>query len=193
MYKIVMVIYMKEKNNKIIVIINTIAIFLSMFLFSFIYEKLPNFLTAALFPVNESLFEHLKLMFTSFVLVSLITYVVLKIKDIKVNNYFLATFVSVISNIGLFFLIYLPLYNHFGENLILTMSLYFIVLVISEYIFYLIITKFKHQDIYNIISLILLPALWCLLIYFTFNPRRTDFFFDTVSEKYGINIHVTND
>lgn len=188
-----MVIYMKEKNNKIIVIINTIAIFLSMFLFSFIYEKLPNFLTAALFPVNESLFEHLKLMFTSFVLVSLITYIVLKIKDIKVNNYFLATFVSVISNIGLFFLIYLPLYNHFGENLILTMSLYFIVLVISEYIFYLIITKFKHQDIYNIISLILLPALWCLLIYFTFNPRRTDFFFDTVSEKYGINIHVTND
>lgn len=193
MYKIVMVIYMKEKNNKIIVIINTIAIFLSMFLFSFIYEKLPNFLTAALFPVNESLFEHLKLMFTSFVIVSLITYVILKIKDIKVNNYFLATLISVLVNIGLFFLIYLPLYNHFGENLILTMSLYFIVLVISEYIFYLIITKFKHKDIYNLISLILLPILWCLLIYFTFNPRRTDFFFDTVSEKYGINIHVTND
>ena len=43
-----------------------------------IYEKFPNFLTASLFPVNESLFEHLKLMFIAFVLVSLITFVILK-------------------------------------------------------------------------------------------------------------------
>lgn len=184
---------MRYKNNKIIVIINTIAIFLAMFLFSFIYEKMPNFLTAALFPVNESLFEHLKLMYTSFVIISSITFIVLKVKKIKINNYFLATLISVLFNIGLFFLIYLPIYNRFGENLVFTMALYLITLIISEYIFYLITTKFSHRDIYNAISIVLLPVFWCLLIYFTFNPPRTDFFFDPIEEKYGLNYHVTND
>lgn len=177
---------MRYKNNKRIVIINTIAIFLCMFLFSFIYEKFPNFLTASLFPVNESLFEHLKLMYVTFVLISLITFIVLKIKKIKVNNYFLATLVSVIANILIFFLIYIPLYNRFGENLVMTMGLYLITLIISEYIFYKIITNLKHQTLFNSISLILLPAIWCLLIYFTFNPLETDFFFDPIEEKYGI-------
>jgi len=177
---------MRYKNNKKIVIINTIAIFLCMFLFSNIYNWLPNFLTAALFPVNESLFEHLKLMYVTFVLVSLITFIVLKVKKNKINNYFLATLVSVILNILLFFLIYLPLYNRFGENLVMTMGLYLITLIISEYVFYKITTEFKHQDLFNAISLILLPAIWCLLIYFTFNPIKNDFFFDPIEEKYGI-------
>ena len=173
------------KNNKKIVIINTIAIFLSMFLFSFIYNWFPNFLTASLFPVNESLFEHLKLIYTSFVIISLLTFLVLKLKKIKINNYFLATLSSVIVNIILFFLIYLPIYNRLGEGLIYTMIIYSITLVISEYIFYLIINK-HHLETINAISIILLPAIWCLLVYFTFNPMHTDFFFDPISETYGI-------
>lgn len=173
------------KNNKKIVIINTIAIFLSMFLFSFIYNWFPNFLTASLFPVNESLFEHLKLMYTSFVLISLLTLLVLKFKKIKVNNYFLAILISVIVNIVLFFLIYLPIYNRLGEGLIYTMIIYAITLIISEYIFYLIINK-HHLETINSISIIILPIIWCLLVYFTFNPIHTDFFFDPISETYGI-------
>ena len=43
------------KTNKKIIIIDTIAIFICMFLFHSIYNLIPNFLTAALFPVNESL------------------------------------------------------------------------------------------------------------------------------------------
>ena len=173
------------KNSKKIVIINTIAIFLSMFLFSFIYNWFPNFLTASLFPVNESLFEHLKLMYTSFVLISLLTLLVLKFKKIKVNNYFLATIISVIVNIVLFFLIYLPIYNRPGEGLVYTMIIYLITLIISEYIFYLIINK-HHLETINSISIIVLPIIWCLLVYFTFNPVHTDFFFDPISETYGI-------
>ena len=174
------------KNNKKIVIINTIAIFLSMFLFSFIYNWFPNFLTASLFPVNESLFEHLKLIYTSFVIISLLTFLVLKLKKIKINNYFLATLISVIINIILFFLIYLPIYNRLGEGLIYTMIIYSITLVISEYIFYLIINK-HHLETINAISIILLSTIWCLLAYFTFNPMHTDFFFDPISETYGIS------
>lgn len=181
---------MKEKNNKLIVIVNTIAIFFAMFLFSFMYEWFPNFLTAAIFPVNESLFEHLKLMFSSTMIVSLIVFFIFKLKHIKINNYFLGLFLSTLLQIVLYFIVYIPLYNHFGENLVIAMGLYLIVLIISEYSFYLIMTKIKNNDLYNAISTILLSISFFVLVYLTFNPRINDFFFDPIEEKYGINIYT---
>ena len=124
-------------NNKKVLFIETITIFLSMFLFHNIYNWFPNFLTASFFPVNESLFEHLKLMFTTQIIISLIIYLILKIKRIKFSNYLLGLLVSTIVTISLFFLIYLPIYNRFGENLFLTMSIYLITLIIGNIIFYL--------------------------------------------------------
>lgn len=181
---------MRYKNNKRIAIINTITVFLCMFLFHFAYDKIPNFLTAALFPVNESLFEHLKLMYVSQVLIGLIVFVVLKIKKIKINNYFFALLSSTLFNIILFFLIYLPIYNRYGEGLVFTMGIYLITLIVSQYLFYLITTKLKNQDILNAIAIILLPLIWCILVFLTFNPPHTDFFFDTKEEKYGIDQHL---
>ena len=177
---------MRYKNNKKIVIINTITIFLCMFLFSNIYKLFPNFLTAALFPVNESLFEHLKLMFVSQIIISLVVYLIFKLKKIKFNNYFLGLLLSTIFTIFLFFLIYLPIYNRFGEGLVYTMIIYLIVLIIGNYIFYLIMSKTKDKFLLNSISLVLISLIWIILIYFTFNPRNTDFFFDTIDEIYGI-------
>lgn len=176
---------MKDKNNKKIIIINTIAIFLTMFIFSNVYNLFPNFLTAAIFPVNESLYEHLKLMFVTQVLVSLITYFILKLKSIKVNNYLFALLISVVSVISLFFITYLPLYSRFGENLFLTMALYLIVLILGQYLFYLITTKLNHDFKLEIIAIILLSIIFIVLVYFTFNPIENDFFFDSISESYG--------
>ena len=62
---------------------------------------------------------------------------------------------------------------------------YLITLLISQYLFYL-ITIIKHRDIYNILSLIIIPFIWIVLVYFTFNPRHTKFFFDPIEEVYGI-------
>ncbi len=176
---------MRFKNNKMIMIIKSVAIFLSLFLFSFGYQKFPNFFTSLIFPVNESLFEHLKMIYTAEIIISLIIYIILKIKNIKINNYFLALLVSTIFNIGLFYLIYLPIYNRFGQNLIYTMILYFITLSISQYLFYLITLK-NHNSFYNILSIIIIPFLWIILIYFTYNPLETKFFFDPIKEIYGI-------
>ena len=176
---------MRYKRNLKIMIVKTIIIFLSLFLFSNVYKWFPNFLTACIFPVNESLFEHLKMIYMAEVIVSLIIYVILKIRKVKINNYFLALIISTIFNIILFYLIYLPLYNRFGQNLVFTMILYFITLCISQYIFYLITIK-KHNSFYNILSLIFLSLFWIILIYFTFNPIETKFFFDPIKEIYGI-------
>lgn len=172
-------------NNKKVLFIETITIFLSMFLFHNIYNWFPNFLTASFFPVNESLFEHLKLMFTTQILISLIIYLILKLKGIKFSNYLLCLLISTIVTISLFFLIYLPIYNRFGENLFLTMSIYLITLIIGNIIFYL-ISKRKHSYILNLISLVIISIIAVILIYFTFNPLKNDFFFDSIEEIYGI-------
>lgn len=172
-------------NNKKVLFIETITIFLSMFLFHNIYNWFPNFLTASFFPVNESLFEHLKLMFTTQIIISLIIYLILKLKRIKFSNYLLGLLVSTIVTISLFFLIYLPIYNRFGENLFLTMSIYLITLIIGNIIFYL-ISKRKHEFLLNEISLVIISIIAVILIYFTFNPLKNDFFFDSIEEIYGI-------
>lgn len=172
-------------NNKKVLFIETITIFLSMFLFHNIYNWFPNFLTASFFPVNESLFEHLKLMFTTQIIISLIIYLILKLKGIKFSNYLLGLLVSTIVTISLFFLIYLPIYNRFGENLFLTMSIYLITLIIGNIIFYL-ISKRKHEFLLNLISLVIISIIAVILIYFTFNPLKNDFFFDSIEEIYGI-------
>ncbi len=177
-------------NNKKVLFIETITIFLSMFLFHNIYNWFPNFLTASFFPVNESLFEHLKLMFTTQIIISLIIYLILKIKRIKFSNYLLGLLVSTIVTISLFFLIYLPIYNRFGENLFLTMSIYLISLIIGNIIFYL-ISKRKHEFLLNLISLVIISIIAVILIYFTFNPLKNDFFFDSIEEIYGIKNQKT--
>ena len=99
-----------KHNNKKIIIIKTIAIFLSLFLFSNMYRWIPNFVTATIFPVNESLFEHLKMIYTCEIIVSLIIYLILKYKNIKIYNYFLALLIGTVFDIILFYLIYLPIY-----------------------------------------------------------------------------------
>lgn len=172
-------------NNKKVLFIETITIFLSMFLFHNIYNWFPNFLTASFFPVNESLFEHLKLMFTTQIIISLIIYLILKLKRIKFSNYLLGLLISTIVTISLFFLIYLSIYNRFGENLFLTMSIYLITLIIGNIIFYL-ISKRKHKFLLNLISLVIISIIAVILIYFTFNPLKNDFFFDSIEEIYGI-------
>ncbi|MBR3660285.1 MAG: hypothetical protein IKN63_00080 [Bacilli bacterium] len=179
---------MRYDNNKKIMIIKTIIIFLSLFLFSFGYRWMPNFISSLIFPVNESLFEHLKMIFNAEIIVSLMIYLVVKKKNIKVNNYFTALLLSTLFNIILFYLIYLPIYNRFGSNLIMTMTIYFITLCISQYLFYLICNK-DHNKFYNKISLIVIPLIWLILIYFTYNPLRTEFFFDPIDEIYGIPVN----
>lgn len=171
--------------NKKVLFINTIIIFLSLFLFHNIYNLFPNFLTSFLFPVNESLFEHLKLMFTSEIIISLITLLILKLKNIKFSNYILGLLIGVIVTISLFFLIYLPIYNRYGENLILTMTIYLITLIVGNIIFYL-ISKRKHNYLINSISLVIIIVITGILGYLTYNPVKTPFFFDSINEIYGI-------
>ena len=172
--------------NKKILFINTIIIFLSLFLFHNIYNLISCSITAFLFPVNESLYEHLKLMVISEFIIGLITYLILKLKKIKFSNYISGLLIGTIITIILFFIIYLPIYNRFGENLIITMLIYLITLIIGNIIWYL-ISKKNHNKGLNTLSLVIIIVITIILGYLTYNPLKTEFFFDPINEIYGIN------
>ena len=71
---------------KKIKIISAIGIFGLCFLFHFMYEWFPNYFSTIFFPVNESIWEHMKLLFSAVVFYGIIDYIILQKFNIKYNN-----------------------------------------------------------------------------------------------------------
>ncbi len=171
---------MSVKKAKILAVF---LIFLLCFPYHFIYKWLPNSLFSILFPVNESIFEHMKMMFTAIISYGIIDYFVLR--KTKHHNFLLALFVSAISSIFIYLIIYLPIYNRMGENMFISISLLFIVIMITQIISYYIL-RMKDLNL-DIVSIILIVISYIVLAYLTYNPIKNYVFFDTEDEKYGIN------
>ena len=116
-------------NTKKLKIIMTIIIFLLAFPFHFLYDKFSNFIFFIFFPVNESIWEHMKLLFTSIIFSGVIEYIIIKKKDVKVNNYLLSLFIPAILSIPIYLIIFLPIYYKIGENFIITITIMFITIL----------------------------------------------------------------
>lgn len=173
-------------NLKKVKIISIIGIFILCFLFHFAYEKIPCTLTSIFFPVNESIWEHQKLIFSSVIGYSIMDYIILKKCRINYNNFLLSVAISSIAIIPIFLTLYLPLYFKIGPKMILNIGIMFIAIIISQVISYYILKAHKIQYS-NIISLILIIVCYIILGYLTYYPIKNNLFFDTEEEKYGIN------
>ncbi len=171
---------------KISRIISVIVIFILCFLFHFVYELFPSSITAIFFPVNESIWEHQKLLFTSVIFYGIIDYIILTKCKIKYNNFFISLFISAITIIPIFLVLYLPCYYKIGPKMFLNIGIMLIAIIISQIISYFIL-KCKNCYIGNIISIILIIVSYIVLGYLTYNPPKEELFFDTQDEKYGIN------
>ena len=174
---------MNLKRSKII---SVIGIFLLSFLFHSMYEWFPNCIKAIFFPVNESIWEHMKLIFTSVVFYGVIDYIILNKCKIKHNNFFISLFVSSITIIPIFLIMYLPFYYKIGAKMYLNIGIMLIAMIISQIISYYILKSKKLYEL-NIISLILIIITYIALAYLTYNPIKCKIFFDPLNEKYGIN------
>ncbi len=167
-------------------IISVIGIFVLCFLFHSLYNLIPSSITAIFFPVNESIWEHQKLLFTSVVFYGIIDYIILTKFKIKYNNFFISLFVSALTIIPIFLIMYLPFYYKIGPKMFLNIGIMLLSIIISQVISYYIL---KSKDCYigNIISLALIIVSYIVLGYLTYNPPKEELFFDTKDEKYGIN------
>lgn len=171
-------------KNKLYVIINTFFIFALGFVTHNLYNWFPNFLTI-LFPVNESLYEHVKMIFLTPFITGTVLYLIFYFKGHKINNFIGSTFVSSLLNIIVFYVVFLPIYNQIGENIVVTLIVYFISIVISQIVNYYLINR-ENNKVFNIVSLILTFITIIILLYYTYNPIRNDFFLDTSNNTYGI-------
>lgn len=153
--------------KKKIIIITTLLAFLLCFPFHFVYDKFPNFLTSVFFPTNESIWEHMKLLFGSLIISGIIEKIILiKLKEDTTNICF-SNFISAISSIPIFLIIFLPIYNTIGENFKITILIMLITIIISKYISYKISNKKDlHFENKTIILVIITYILFEILTYY---------------------------
>ena len=173
-------------NLKKVKIISVIGTFLLCFITHFAYSTFPNTLFSIFFPVNESIWEHMKMIFTSILLFGIIEYIILLKNNIKYNNYLFSKFIEAFLSIPIYLLMFLPFYYRYGEKMIVIFIMMFITFIIVEYIGYKIMNM-KNNKYLNIVSIILIIISYIIFGYLTYNPIKNHLFLDTKDEKYGIN------
>ena len=176
-------------NLKKIKILSVLGIFLLSFLSHFAYKLFPNIIFSFIFPVNESIWEHMKILFTSTLLYGIIDYLLLKKYNIKYNNFNFQLYFTALIGIPIYLVIYLPLYNLLGESPFISISLLLIVYIITQIVSYNIL-KEKELKILNIITIPVILLSYLGFIYLTYNPPHTYIFYDITEDKYSINDYI---
>ena len=171
-------------NLKKLKIIGTIIALVLPFLLHFLYDLIPSFITSIFLPVNESIWEHMKILFGSIILSGVIQKIIAIIKNEKINNICFSNFIAAIFSIPVFLILFLPVYSIIGENMIITIIIMFITIILSEILSYKIINMndFKLEN-KTIIFVIIVYIIFGIL---TYNPIKIDLFKDSTNNTYGI-------
>lgn len=175
-------------KTKKLIFINSIIIFILAFISHFVYDFLQNDIFAIFFPVNESIWEHMKLLMTPYMIDALILYIAFKKLNIVYHNLAFSSLFSACFSIFVYLLIYIPVYLLFGNNLIFDITLLYIVILVSQFIeFYLLK---KETSNYTNFSLVFIILIYIAFGYLTYHPFRNFMFYDFKNNKYGVNIYV---
>lgn len=154
------------------------------FLYHYLYEwSNKSLLIAAIAPVNESVWEHLKLGLWAVITFSVVEYFVL---GKTVNNYFFAKAVGVLI-ISFTILLIFYTYTIFVDRtiLFLDISSYIIGALICQVFCYKMF-QLKHSKSLNILGIILLISFCLIFAIFTFYPPHVELFKDQNFNTYGI-------
>ena len=171
-------------NLKKIKIINVIFLFVLSFLWHFGYNLFPNNFTALFFPVNESIWEHMKIIYGCILVGSVLQYFLCKKYKIKINNIYIEAMTKSLLGVIFYLIIFIPLYLFIGENMFVSISLMLITYVFME-LLGLKILKGEEYNI-NILPVIIIVLGFLLFVILTFYPPHNMLFFDEVKIGYGI-------
>lgn len=168
------------KKNKYI-LISSIIIYVLTFIAHFVFDVFQNDIVAIFFNTNESIFQHMKMIFTCFFIFYFILFIVRR--RFYYKNIFIANLISSISTIVFFLMIYIPAYLRFGESMIFTFILLFVSILFGQFISTFIIQKedYKYLDFGSIIILLII---FIINGYLTYNPIRNFIFWDPQHETY---------
>ena len=179
-----MIIILSFKTIKILAVF---GIFFLSFIAHNIYQIFPNILVSFFFPINESIFEHMKIIFTSTIIYGVIDYLLLTKNKINFNNFSFQLFFTSFISILIFLVIYLPIHYLFSENLLITLIILFITYAIGQVISgYLL--KSNEFKLLNKISIFFILLVYINFIVLTYTFNKDDFFYDASN----VNIYIDN-
>lgn len=176
-----MVIIMTLKKIKII---NVVFLFLLSFLWHFMYNWFPNNIFALVFPVNESIWEHMKIIYYCLLLGSVLEFYLCKKNNIKINNFYIEAMVKSLLGVIFYLIIFIPLYLWLGESMIISIGLMLVTYIFMEFIGYKILVG-EELNI-NILPVIIIVLGCIMFVILTFYPLHNFLFFDEVKFGYGI-------
>lgn len=171
-------------KTKKLKILGVILAFLLTFPLHFLYDKAPSFITSIIAPVNESIAEHMKILFGSILIAGVIQKIIVKTKKLNINNVCISNFTAALVSIPIFLIMFIPVYNAIGENLPITIIIMFIAIVISEIISYLIMKK-DDLKLENM-AIIFTITVYIIFGFLTYFPPQNELFLDPISLTYGI-------
>lgn len=176
-------------NMKKIKLISVYVVFILSFFSHFVYDAFPNSFFSLLFPVNESIWEHMKLIITPVLIYGIIEYIIYKRKKITYNNFLFSYSIAIVIGIIIYLIIYLPIHYMFGHNLLFSIALLFIIFILIEFISYKIM-KYKEIKHSNLIGTLIILLMYFLFGVLTYYPPKIDLFYDTQSKSYGIKNRI---
>lgn len=165
-------------------IISVVGIFLVSALLHFIYDWFPNFFTSLFFPVNESIWEHNKIIVGSFLILAIIE----KIHYKKRKNVIFAEVISALVCMTLVMLIFTPVYLYIlktNDNMIVTFAIFIIAITISQIVSYHLLQKEYHPRLEEL-GVILFVIFFLINIIFTYYPPKFAIFYDYTNQIYGL-------
>lgn len=155
-------------------------------LLHFVYEwSGKNELVGIFSAVNESTWEHLKMIFWSSIIFSFVDYFFL---GKQYPGYFVAKAISFYTGITLIVTLYYTYTGMFGEHFLWVDLLIFAISAIaSQYICYHTMSAIKSSGLYlQLFYIIVIILLFLAFALFTFSPPRIPMFQDPLTGSYGI-------
>lgn len=156
-----------------------------IFVQHFLYEFTGNARIAAIIgAANESVWEHMKIIFLPFLLVSIIIFFIAKPRFIR---YFIATTAGLFTIIVSMITIYYTYVGIIGQDILaVDILLSIFVLFLGFLVSYQLYTKWENADKYFGIFFIIFIVLSVLYIVFTLYPPQLPLFMDNTTKTYGI-------
>ncbi len=170
---------------KKIKIMGVFICFILAIILHFIYKMIPITFVSIIAPVNESIWEHMKLIVTSSLIFSIIEYFIYKKKKIPYNNLILSYGISSLFSVILYLLIYIPLNDIFGHKTYIAISLLFLIFIFLQVVSYYIMNK-REISYGNEIGILIIIIIYFVFGYFTYHPPKINLFYDYLNRGYGI-------
>ena len=154
-------------------VISTIFIMISGVILHFAYEwSGNNILVGILTPINESVWEHLKLLFFPMLVTLIIGYFY---EGEDYENYICSKTLGIISSMIFTVIAFYTYSGIIGTNIdFINIALFFVAVILGQYISYKNIFSNKSCNLKTTITFLILVAL--LFIYFTFSPPNIALF-----------------